>query len=372
MKSKHLNDKSSPDYVVTVGVDDGHYGIKLAIEPGVVRELAGVTFDPNKIVCVYMASRVARSQVATRMDGDEQNLYSVERNGRKSDYTVIGDEHVSIKVEDTRSQEFALSDGLLVMVHHALLRAGLGGRKVRIATGLPYNRYFLARNVKNEQLISQKSQHLLVNKPTNLNPGVALAQIVEHQVMPEGVAGFHDQLTDDQGNINDDFYEKIQLAPIGFLDVGGNTTDVAVINVGGQTIDDTRSFTMEAGGLHVEEDVTPLLKEQFKMPAGYEIPRKLLERAVRTGLFRGRGAEHNVENLINPVRENHAARISNEISAKWQGAFDLDAVYLIGGGSILLGDQLAQAMATSDCPTVRVEAPQFANARGFVKKMLYL
>jgi plasmid segregation protein ParM len=370
MKTEKSKDKSNPDYVVNVGVDDGHYGIKLAVEPGVVTEFQGSKVDPKKIFCLYMPSRVTVGQVSTGIDGDERSLYSVTSHGRQVSYTVIGDDHVTVQQQDTRTKDYAVSDELLVLVHHALLLAGLGGRKVRIATGLPYNRFFLSGQSKNEKLIADKTKHLLQNVPRNMNANVRLAQIEEHLVMPEAVAGFHDQLTDDAGQVNQKFYERIQMAPVAFLDVGGNTTDIAVIKVGGRGIDDSRSFTIEAGGLHVETEAIPALRAWFEMEPSYVIPRKLVEAAVRTGKVRLLGREREVHQIVDPLRANHALRIVNEISAKLKGAWDLDAVYLIGGGSLLLGDHLVSALQEGQAVTV--ENAQFANARGFLKKMLYL
>ncbi len=368
------------DKVVSVGHDDGHYCHKLAIEPGAIK-VCPVTNEPlpkDQVFQFDMPSRVAVGCIIgnAEIETDDTNIYEVEYmvgNERITQrFTVIGNEQSSLPIEDTRSNDFPVSGAILALVHHALYSAGLGGRKVHIATGLPYNRFYMPGGVRNEALIKAKTDHLLNAKVRNLNPNVKLAEIVEHTVVPEGLAAHFDMLFDDQGGVNEEYAENINEAPYGFIDIGGNTTDVVVIQKGGESFDPVRSFTLDAGGLHAEGDIENALRIEFNLEGGYVLPRLTMEKLARSGIIRLRGKNHDMrEKIVEPALRSQAFRIVNEIKAKMKGADDLDGVMLIGGGSILLSKHL-KTLLGDRLHVVEVEHGHFANARGMLKRIKYI
>lgn len=370
--------------IVYVGHDDGHYGQKLAIEPGAVTHcpISKEALDPSAIFEFMMPSRVAIGAIAGNavLETDDKNVYEVTymlgSTPVTERYTVIGDEASSLQVMDTRSKEFPVSGGLIALIYHSLYLAGLGGKEVNITTGLPYDRFYLPGGLKNDELINRKTKHILSAKVRNLNPNVELPKIVEHQVAPEGVVGHIDMLVNDQGTINHEYFDNLKLAPIGFVDIGGNTTDVVVIKQGGADMDHQRSFTITAGGLHVETDIEKDLRSQthpdIKLDPGYILPRSTMELLARTGMIRMRGKTIDLsESLVTPAKRTQATRIMNDIRAKMKGANDLDGIWLIGGGSLLLADEIKNQMS-EDTNITLVDNGEFANARGMLKKTLYL
>ena len=94
-----------------VGMDDGHYGIKLYT-------------DDFKL---FVPSRIATgSMVELAGTGDDDNCYE-DAQGRT--FTVSE----SLSFMDTRLGTYALSPENHVLIHHALMKAGLGGLDVSLS-----------------------------------------------------------------------------------------------------------------------------------------------------------------------------------------------------------------------------------------------
>lgn len=370
----------SMEDIVFVGHDDGHYCHKLAIEAGALKvcPITNTALPKGQVFEFSMPSRVAVGCIIgnAAIETDDTNIYEVEYEfgGKRivQRYTVVGNEQSSLPIEDTRSNDFPVSGALLALVHHALYNAGLGGRKVHIATGLPYNRFYMPGGVKNDALIKAKTEHFLNAKVRNLNPNVKLAEIVEHTVVPEGLAAHFDMLFEDTGEVNEVYAGNINEAPYGFIDIGGNTTDVVVIKKGGEGFDPVRSFTLDAGGLHAENDIENALRIKFELEGGYVISRDTMEKLSRSGKIRLYGETHDLkDSIVDPTLRSQASRIVNEVKAKMKGAADLDGVMLIGGGSILLSEHL-KLLFGKGMRVIEVEHGHFANARGMLKRIKYI
>jgi len=314
---------------VSVGCDDGHFGIKVC------------TDDWRQI---YVPSRVSLGSQLISLDGSDDNCYE---SGGES-YTVSN----SIATIDTRFQDYPLSDVNRVLVSHALIKAGLGGQNVRLVTGLPVQDYYVG-SARNTAFIDRKVKNLLDGSVTNRNPNVVCAKIVAHLVVSEGIAAFYDLLIDKEGNINSALADQVASGSIAVLDIGGKTTDSAVIVNGGKGIEANRSGTAYLGGLSLNTAVEPRLKAKLKVDS---LSTRQIEDAVAKGVLRAFGSEHDVSEIILDEKKALAHQIISD-------AADLEAVYFVGGGSLLLQAQLQDLFPHA----VFVEDPQFANARGMLK-----
>lgn len=325
------------------GVDDGHFGIKV------------VTDDGQKI---FVPSRItAASDVISIAESTGNNWYQ----------TADGKEYVvgaSLPAFDTRFSGYAVSDINRVLVHHALTLAGLGGEEVSIMTGLPVSDYYIA-NQTNSDLIGRKVKSLTDHIVTNRNPDIAVAKIVRHNVVSEAIAAFFDLLFDDNGEQRDDVVDLVEQGSIGIIDIGGKTTDCAVVVSGGQTIDPARSGTDNLGGLSLHKAVEPRLKEAFNVRA---LSPKQIDDAVRDGTLRIFGQERDCSEIIKAEKRILAQQITDAATRKMGDGADLERIFFVGGGSLLLRDELENLYPHA----VLVDDPQFANARGMLKAVKYM
>lgn len=333
--------------VIPVGGDDGHYGIKLVIE--------GAT--PGELIQIYVPSRVAEGAVVSMSDGNDDNVYEADG----ATYTVSE----TLPPMETRFADYALSGLNRVLVHHALIKAGLGGKQVRLVTGLPVSDYFLA-DKPNTDFIERKVKSLLSGTVANKNDGVALAEIVQHAVKSEAITAFYDQLIANDGTINGDFATLAKEAAIAYIDIGGKTTDSVVIVNAGKSFDARRSGTSPIGALDLNGAVTSKLKQQFKVD---QLSPAQVEKAILTGSLRMYAKEHDCSEIINAEKRVLAEKIRAEAHRKMgEQAADIEAIYFVGGGAALLQEQLQDLYPHA----VFVKDPQFANARGMFKIAKYM
>jgi plasmid segregation protein ParM len=327
--------------VIDVGVDDGHFGIKVFSE-------FGETYVPSRVA--------AGAHIISLADGGDDNLYEA---GNQS-YTV-SDTLPSI---DTRFADYGTSDINRVLIHHALIKAGLGGRNVRIVTGLPVADFFVA-NKPNQEFIARKVASLAEGSVSNKNPDIHCSRIVGNAVQPEAIAAFYDLLIDHEGKVNKDIQELIREGSIGIIDIGGKTTDCAVVINQGKSIDPARSGTSNIGALSLNKAVEQRLKSDYKLD---QLSQVQVEKAVMTGTFRVFGKDNDCQGIVDSEKSALAEQIIVDTKRKMRDGADLEKVFFVGGGSLLLRKQLEDMYPHA----VFVENPQFSNARGMWKIARYV
>lgn len=328
--AERCNDKEDSIYVV---VDDGFRQIKSLTSDGYAGSFASV----------------ARAGFTLSVMGQEDaGIGGYETSGRQ--FTVDPD----LDGEDTRFDDYAISDINRVLVNHALLMAGLSGKRIVLGTGLPFQVYFNEDSTVNQKLIDGKIANLNVEvKPLS---GVESPTIIDQMVYPQGLAACIDHVTDEKGNYRSDFDRS---APIAVVDIGGRTTD-SVVMLGGEKVDHSVSGTGNVGISNIYDKIAADLRTEFNVA---RIRLVTIENAVRIGKIRFRGEEHDIAGIIqNAVRE-VGPQILREVQRRIGDAAEMSEVLLVGGGATLMADVMREHFPHCVVP----ENPEFANARGMLK-----
>lgn len=325
-----MSEKNATSNLLLAGVDDGYAETKV-VSKG----------DKVRIASLARAGLFGLSS----MGSDDKVGGSYESEGRK--FTVSE----KIEGEETRFGDFPISDLNRVIIHHALRLAGMGGKKIRLATGLQVSNYF-KNDERNEELIKLKQESLL--KEVKALDGGPCAEIVDHIVLPEAVASWFDYAFDDKGN-------QIEMeGPCGVIDVGGKTTDCVTVLEGHQ-IDHARSGTGEVGVMDIYESIASKLRAQF---GDGIISRKVLDQAVRTGTVKRFGKPQNIKPIVTAATEEITERVLTEAKRHFGNGAHLDAILFVGGGAAFM------TRLTAYFPNAKVQPePEFANARGMYKYM---
>lgn len=331
-----INGNGNAESDLFIGVDDGHYAIKIVAEDG-------STFS--------VPSRAAIGKHLITLKGEDEGVFYDTEEGN----TFTVSEYLP-KFEDTRFLDYPRSQLNRVLIHDALRQAGYGGRRVRITTGLPVSYYYLPNGEKNQALIDAKVSNL---RKRVVCGDLSMANIVENTVTTEAVASFVDQLMDMDGSPSSD-YETLTQVPVGVIDVGGKTTDCAVL-LPGMMVDSSRSGSNDVGVLMLVEAVSAKLRAHLKLDT--PLSAVAIERALTTGVIKLYGKEQSVKEVIDDEKQRLADQIMSAVRTKVGSGADLDHVLFVGGGAIVLKDQLLKHY-----PHARVPAqPEFANARGMLK-----
>ena len=322
-----------------VGVDDGYAMTKVALPDG------GLFKIPSRARAG--ASGVsAISEVRHESDLDcgyetEGARYSV------ADY---------LEGEGTRFNEYPLSALNRVVIHHALRVAGLSGRSVEIATGLPVAHYF--QDAKPDvELIHRKIASL--QKPVTTVIGVKCAEIAANYVHAEGVAAWMDYALDDKGNIA----EVNMGAPAAVVDIGGRTTDCVLV-LPGFKVDHARSGTGDIGVLKLYDAVGQRIRARYNVG---NIPVYVLERATIAKKIKLWGKDYDIAEIVEVSMREVGDQILREVQRRIGAGHDLEKVLFVGGGAVVF-DNLQQSFPNAAVPA----APEFANARGLMKCINYL
>lgn len=328
---------------IEVGQDDGRFGFKtVCVVDGRLRK-------------TYLPSRLAFGTRVTDMGGQSARLRWFDEGTPEVTYVVTD----QVEGVDTRFSGYDTSAESAILTHASLVAAGLGGKHVRLITGLPVKRYFKGGSANNV-LIDAKTNNLRTRQIRCADPEVALAVIEQHTAVSEGVAAYYNAYINLDGSINESVAERAAAGAVAVIDVGGETTDVATIIESGNTMDSRRSGTADIGTLSLIERLAGRLSERFDLS---DIAPRAVNEAAMSGRFRLRGAEEDVTEVVASEKSRLVAEIKSEITRRIGKAADMELILLCGGGVLLLRDELLKAFPHAEV----AEDPQFANAIGMWK-----
>ncbi|PPC84783.1 MAG: hypothetical protein CTY35_00235 [Methylotenera sp.] len=277
--------------------------------------------------------------------GIESGAYEAD----KLKYTV-GDR---VEGEDTRFEDFDGSAINRVAIHHALIRAGFAGQQIKIATGLPVNAYYSNGSINDEYI--NKKRSLIAQPVSSLTEGLECAKIISNVVCSEALSAWLDDVLNEDGSIKKNANME---HPCGVVDFGGRTTDTLWINPP-ETINHARSGSESIGVLDLFDLISIGIRRKFDVS---DISRNALEVAASTGIYRFYGEDKDVKDVVDEAADEICNRIDREIQRRFGNAAELDRILFVGGGAAAL-PQIANRYKNA----VRVEDPEFANARGMYK-----
>lgn len=260
--------------------------------------------------------------------------------------------------DNTRFPDYAVSALNRVLVNHALIQAGFGGQAIHLATGLPVRDYFLPNGRKNTALIEAKMANL--SKPVVSLGGDALAEIVGQDVFSEALSAWLDYSIRLHG---DEIEVLTANGPVGVVDIGGQTTDIAVL-LPGNNRDADRSGSERIGVLNIQDRLRGLICAEKGLD---DLPGEMIDGALRTGVIRLYGKPVDVRDLVDEACQDTAQQILQAVRIRLGQGADLEKILFVGGGAEVLKHVLR------GYPQVETVAdPQFANARGMLKALRYV
>lgn len=330
---------------IVIAVDDGYAQTKVVcLMPGMQMQFS-----------IPSCARAGASGSLTVLGG-KQHVHP----GYLTDDTqyTVGDNLQN--AESARFDEYPFSGMNRAIVNHALRLAArehptLLTEPLTIATGLPIFTYYV-NGSPDKDVIFRKRKSLLHHIEST--DGSPMPNIARHNVYPEGLAAWVDYAVNDDLSMREGAEEQT----IGVIDIGGRTTDIAVM-LPGQCIDHARTTSVEVGVQDVSEMLAARLAERFSRQHKSRIvltPRMMSD--ALTGTVKLFGKPEDVERERDEAVADVLGRLKREISKNLGGASDLDAVVIVGGGAHLFAS-LSQHFPNTYIPNL----PEFANARGFAK-----
>lgn len=338
--------KNNKDSIIFAGVDDGFRETKIWLG------------EDRKIVIPSQARAGDLNQIS--IDGGVKTVFSYET---KDGNYIVG----KIKDSDpTSHDDYPTSAMNRVLVAHALVKMGFTGTdRLAIATGLPYKRYYKGKD-RNFDLIKAKTKNLLLNDVKDIiykggkriTSDAIIPKIIDHKVLAEGIAAWMDFVLerDPETGLLTMNREK-SVVPTAFIDIGGRTTDIAVVEDCNIQVD--KSTTIEAGMLNIENQVKERLIEEFDVtPTTAQ-----MNEVMQSKKFRVWGEDHDVSSIIDKAFDEEISKIHAEVHRRLKSAADLDSVQFMGGTTAAIEHKIQGWFRNQNI----VHDPGFANARGMAK-----
>ncbi len=338
--------------MVFVGIDDGHDSIKITLDSG------------KSFIIPARVSLGQHMLCSITEEEDKDHIYSID----DTDYSVIDfNTQAAINYIDTRTQDYPYSKHNTALIYHVLHKAGVTG-PVSVMTGLPVERFY-NNGQKNVKLIEKKIDNLINSEVKNLNDKVVLPTVAQHRVISQALAAYFDLLLDINGNVNQDIEEISNDSKIAIVDIGGRTTDVISIDVGGNSVDLSKSATRDIGALYLKDSIKQRIMNEYNISY---VSSAVLNRILEKGNFRHNGKIVDVQNIVKQEK----SLLTNKITSLVNQVLDLDfneygIVAFIGGGSLLIKDELKELYSNNE-NVVLTDDPQFANSRGMLKFNKYI
>ena len=273
----------------------------------------------------------------------------------------IGDlaEQQSSVLHFTLDQERLLSDYVKVLTLTAtgmLLPNGASSNvSVDLVSGLPIG-YFKENHKRFEDLLV--GHHTVIYHSPDGRQTNKEITVNKVQMLPQPMGSILNLVMDDSGKI-----AKTDLAKqkIGVVDIGFRTTDFAImdrlryLNRGSKTIDTgiSKGFSVIANKLREKSSVNVELYRLY--------------RAAETGSITMRGHGFSFPKIRDQVYSQLATSIADEIDRQWANDWDIESIFLSGGGSRELADFLKPLITGNVIPIDPGQDSRLNNVKGYLK-----
>jgi plasmid segregation protein ParM len=220
-----------------------------------------------------------------------------------------------------------------------------------IVTGLPVGFY-----TETKQTITQhfKGRHNITLRLNQQTEQEKTLQVNEVKVLPQPFGSLFNLILDQNGALID---ENMAAAKIGIIDIGFRTTDYIVIhsleNI--DRLSGSSNTALSTAYIMISE----MLRDEFRITK----PIYQLDEIVRQSVIRISGKSYNLEEIKKHAFAMVAEKLVTEITGIWTNRWELDMVFITGGGGIAIADYILPYFENA----MLVKEAQFANVYGFRK-----
>ncbi len=247
------------------------------------------------------------------------------------------------------SERFTSQEGLSLLLSALVLLSNQQYEDIKLITGLPVSEYAGLKDKYKNALTGRHNIKLL--EPDGKVKEFYSFDITEVKILPQPVGTLFDRVLNNQGIIEN---EQHAIGRLAVLDIGKHTVDL-VLTDALQFVDRLSTSFNDIGIFDAYRDLSLRLKEH-----GYDIPADSLEPYIRNGKnLKG------LPELKEVVFANQAEKILSRVYNTWPDLWNIDWIYITGGGAIVLCDHIMRNL-NADRAVICKDAT-FTNCRGFFK-----
>ncbi len=226
------------------------------------------------------------------------------------------------------------------------------GRITKLVTGLPISSYF---EMKDSIRMLYQGSHQLIKKNLMQNTETKITLEIEKiQVIPQPIGTLYELVANQDGVLIEN---NLTTSRIGIIDIGFHTTDYLVIDHMENI--DRLSGSCNIGVGKAYSILNELIKEQLKI----EKPIYQLDALVQTRIIKVFGKPFDLSEVIEHAFQAIATKIIAEVDNIWTTKWELDQVYICGGGAAFLYKYLQPRFETA----LLLNQGHLSNVCGFYK-----
>jgi plasmid segregation protein ParM len=219
--------------------------------------------------------------------------------------------------------------------------------ELRIVTGLPVA-FFDDRALVRDRLLGE-------HKTQREGRGGQVFKVTDCRVIPQPFGALLAACLDDRGRVSD---TDLATGRVGIVDVGGKTCNLLAVHRLSEISRETAS--VNAGAWDAVRGLRDYLAREYP---DLELRDHEIIDAIKARAVRYYGKTVDLSEPLDAILEPLAEQVIAQAGQLWNGAANLDAILVSGGGALLLGPYVARhfrhARAVAD--------PVFANALGFYR-----
>lgn len=250
---------------------------------------------------------------------------------------------------------FVKAEGLSLLFAALALLAERDEEAVHLVAGLPVSDYAERRAEYERTLLGKHEIKLLYPEGSLL--GFYRFNVKAVKVLPQPAGTFFDRILDRGGQLVNKF---LASGNVGILDIGFNTVDLARFD----QLDFIDSESESFSDLGLSECWKDLARE-IKAVHGIEVRPLEMENFVRGGAIPG-SELRSILNEKKKVYAAHAEKIVSRALNTWRDAWQLNRIFIAGGGAAALGEYLLRQF--DDPKQVEICANSvFTNCSGYLR-----
>lgn len=247
-----------------------------------------------------------------------------------------------------KSSRFTGDEGMVLLTSALMLLSVSQTSEIKLITGLPVNDFGGFKDKYKEALLGDKYIQLLM--PDGTEKEFYRFNISDVKILPQPIGTIFDRVLNHNGELVD---KKMASGRIAVLDIGKYTVDLALTDAL-SFVDRSSTSFMDIGIFDAFKDLSIELKA-----LGFDIPPDGLEPYLTSDKI------PNIKGLKDKVFTAQAEKILSRVVNTWTDFWNLDHVFVTGGGALLMGEYLKIAF---ESPIVTVcENPTFTNCYGYYK-----
>lgn len=271
-----------------------------------------------------------------------------------------------------RNEGYPTSVANRVLVTHALVKAGLINKPIKLGVTLPFRDYFNEKGViRADRKDSTIANFVGPDRKVIVEGKVdQIVDIREGTCFSEALAAYFDFAFNDDGTMTQG--GEHVMGDVAVVDIGGSTTDVVSLNVdSGLMIDQQHSGTERVGVLDAIDALEKLMKarlvEEKVIEDGLDsaLPTVVVQSALEKGQIYYQSSMRDMMSEREQACRGTAERITNYVKTKLANINAYQAIIIVGGGSIVFRQWLQKMLPNA------VFLDEFSNARGALKYMQF-